>query len=202
MDDTPQRKSRRDLTGEAFDQLLASLDADRERAGHEYEGVRRKLLKFFEWRGSDAPEEHADETINRVARKLAAGERIDNLNGYFLGVARLLFKEVLRGRDRERAALHQLQIQTPAHAEEADIDDAAERRRECLENCLRALSADERALISGYYEHDADSRIRHRRELAAALRIPLNALRIRAHRIRAGLEACVRQCVGREGAVE
>ena len=76
------------LTQEAFDQLLAALDADRERAGHQYEIVRRKLLKFFEFHGSDAPEEHADETINRVARKLAEGERVENFNGYCLGVAR------------------------------------------------------------------------------------------------------------------
>lgn len=188
------------LTQEAFDQLLASLDADRERAGHQYEIVRRKLLKFFEFHGSDAPEEHADETINRVARRLAEGERVENFNGYFLGVARLLFKEVLRGRGRARAALDELQAQPRAPASAAAEDDAEERRRACLESCLRGLAAEERALISGYYEHDADSRIRRRRELAAALRIPLNALRIRAHRIRAGLEACVRQCLGREAA--
>ena len=59
------------LTQESFAALLLFLDADRERAGEKYEELRRTLIRFFEWRGAPFPEEHADETLNRVARQAA-----------------------------------------------------------------------------------------------------------------------------------
>ena len=60
------------LGGAAFEQLLSVLDADRDRAGERYEVIRRKLLKFFEWRGCQRPDELADQTIDRVLEALAA----------------------------------------------------------------------------------------------------------------------------------
>jgi len=64
----------------------------------------------------------------------------------------------------------------------------------CLENCLAALGADDRALILDYYGDGkaADGR----RRLAEAKGISSVALRIRAHRLRDQLERCVRSCVG------
>jgi hypothetical protein len=55
------------LTANAFAKLLDCLSADRERAGEKYEDLRRTLIRFFEWRGAPFPEEHADETFNRIA---------------------------------------------------------------------------------------------------------------------------------------
>lgn len=184
------------ITQEAFDLLLRELDEDRDRAGVMYEAARRKLVKFLELRGSDAPEEHADETLNRVARKLAEGERIENINAYLLGVARLLLKEVFKRNLRERAAFDQLPAQelSTSHMED-DEDDSPRALRDCLSACLAKLTTESRALIADYYEHEQESRIRRRREIAARLGVPLNALRIRAHRIRAGIEACVRDCL-------
>ncbi|MFN2482181.1 MAG: RNA polymerase sigma factor [Pyrinomonadaceae bacterium] len=200
MDESPSRESRWLLTQDTFERFLASLDGDRERAGEKYEIARRKLVKFFAWHGSHAPEEHADETINRVARKISEGEKIESLNAYLLGVARLLLKEVFKQRLRARAALDQLPTSetTEPGAEEED-DNARRTLRECLRACLQKLAPESRALIADYYEHDRASRIRRRKEIAAGLGIPLNALRIRAHRVRAGLEACVRACAGRAG---
>jgi hypothetical protein len=63
------------LTGEAFKRFLACLDADTEQAGEKYEAIRQKLVKFFDWRGAHFPEECADETINRVVRKLEFSRR-------------------------------------------------------------------------------------------------------------------------------
>ena len=34
-----------------------------------YQALHGKLVKHFEWQRSDAPAEHAEETINRVARQ-------------------------------------------------------------------------------------------------------------------------------------
>jgi hypothetical protein len=46
-----------------------------------------------------------------------------------------------------------------------------------------------------YYQAERRAKIELRQQLAEKLDIPLNALRIRAHRIRATLEKCVTKCV-------
>src|SRR5205085_751225 len=48
-------KKRWELTQAAFDKLLAQLDADVERAAHQYEVIRQGIMRFFECRGSAAP---------------------------------------------------------------------------------------------------------------------------------------------------
>lgn len=185
------------LTQEAFDRLLVSLDADRERAGQKYERMRLKLVKYFEWRGIASPDGEVDETINRVARRIQEGAEIQNLNAYFYGVARIVFTELLKVRTRERQELDPSDaVELPAAYDDTDEDE----RRTCLDRCLRRLSDENRGLIMEYYQDDEKGRkIEGRKRLAARLGIPLNALRIRAHRIRNGLEACVRACVGVRG---
>ena len=76
------------LTSTAFTRLLACLDPDRERAGEKYEDLRRTLIKFFEWRNAPFPEDHTDETFNRIAKKL--GEGIDALKELIAGHRALL----------------------------------------------------------------------------------------------------------------
>src|SRR5437667_247442 len=56
------------LTQSAFDKFLACLDQDRDGAGLRYELIRSKLINYFDWRDCPSPEDHADETINRVVR--------------------------------------------------------------------------------------------------------------------------------------
>ena len=97
------RKGDWELTGEAFERLLRLLDSDRERAGEKYELARRRLIAFFEARGAESPADHADETLNRAARKVAEGERVEDINKYLYGVARLLLLEL--GRAREKGPL-------------------------------------------------------------------------------------------------
>jgi DNA-directed RNA polymerase specialized sigma24 family protein len=60
------------------------------------------------------------------------------------------------------------------------------------------LSPENFRLIVQYYQQNEQSRIEARRNLAAQLGIPPNALRIRAHRIRARLQGCVEDCVQRQ----
>src|SRR5215468_1188617 len=86
------------LTKDSLDGLLARLDADRERAGEKYETLRLGLIRFFEWRGASTPVEHADETLDRVARKLHQGEEIRDLPAFVAGVARFVFLEVVKQR--------------------------------------------------------------------------------------------------------
>ena len=187
MEPPPLPKNKWTLTQGAFDLLLALLDTDRQEAGTKYEALRRKLVKFFQWRGCSFPEDLADDTINRVARNLEAGENIRSLAAYCVGIARHVFLENLRTR-RQEEVVHAATSPTPP-----DEDP----RRECLERCLRELSPENLQLIVQYYQEDEQARIEARRNLAARLGIPPNALRIRAHRIRVRLQGCVEDCMRR-----
>ncbi|HKU75720.1 MAG TPA: hypothetical protein VJR02_17545 [Pyrinomonadaceae bacterium] len=75
----------RELTAQAFIRLLERLGDDEEQAAQNYEDLRHTLIRTFEWRGAPFPEEHADETLNRLARKLDEGVEIRNLRDYTAG---------------------------------------------------------------------------------------------------------------------
>lgn len=181
------------LTQETFDQLLARLDTDRERAGEKYEEIRHKLVKFFEWEGCPCPEDQADEVINRVARKIDEGAEIHDLYGYCFGVARMLLMEIFREREKQQRAMERL----PWSEAAAEEPDEPTPRLECLEQCLRGLPPETRELIMQYYQGEERARIENRRKLAERLMIPVNALRNRALRLRAKLESCVDYCLKR-----
>jgi len=87
------------MTPEELEALLAALGPNREK----YEAVRRKLVRLFEWRGFASPEDLANETFKRVARRMAqrVGLRSTDPFGYFCGVAHLLYKEAVRRKARE-----------------------------------------------------------------------------------------------------
>ncbi len=179
------------LTQEAFDSLLSCLGDDRERAGEQYLEIRRNLIRFFEWRGCPFPEDHADETVNRVARKISEGEEIRNPSGYFIGVARFLVLEILKARAKESHALGEL---ASASVESVDTS-ASEARIECLRQCLQKLPSDNRELILHYYQGDKGEKIENRKKLTARLGVPVNTLRMRALRLREQLQQCVQRCV-------
>jgi DNA-directed RNA polymerase specialized sigma24 family protein len=190
------RGSRRGLEPETFDRLLAALDPLRERAGEKYEAMRGRLLRFFLSRGVTAPEELADETIDRVGRKLAEGEqiRVPDIGRYFLGVARNVARESwdLDRRRRESQAAVAVALRSVAAAP-GPSDDAV---LGCLERCLASLPPESRDLVLRYYDYEAPQRIERRRALAERLGVEPNALHIRLYRLRHRLEACIQGCLG------
>jgi RNA polymerase sigma factor (sigma-70 family) len=191
------------LNQEAFDALLVSLDHNREHAGTKYEQIRHALITFFECRGSGTPEEHADDTITRVARRLLEGQtiRVDKPASYFYGVARNVLKEYWESRGRGPISLESQSAATlgspDPHRLQEQISERQlkEQRLDCLERCLDQLSPNDRAIIRTYYTGDTGIKIQTRRRLAESLGIPINALRIRALRIREKLEDCVETCL-------
>ena len=62
-----------------------------------------------------------------------------------------------------------------------------------LRGCLEQLGAPAAQLILEYYVDSGATRIEARRQLAQRLGLSINALRNRALRVRAALEACVRE---------
>ena len=179
------------LTPEAFDNLLAAFDSDRDNAAKKYLEIRSNLVRFFEWRGCPFPEDHADETFNRVARKIAEGEEIQKPAGYVMGVARLLVLETIKSVSKQRGALGEYQ---QTHSEMADVPDS-EARIDCLQKCLQQLSSDNRELIIQYYQGDKREKIENRRKLGERLGVAINTLRMRAQRLRERLQGCVEECV-------
>lgn len=183
------------ITQDAFDRLLAWLDADRERAAHRYESIRRRLIEIFTCRGCAEAEELTDETIDRVILKVEqlAGTYVGDPALYFYGVANRVRLEYLR---RKPAA----QLDLPEHVaapapESSDEAEESEREYECFESCLRALPPGSREMLVQYFEGDGRAKIDGRRELARRLSIAQNALRIRIYRLRATLQECVEWCL-------
>ena len=197
MDGVSVSKSEWTLSAEALARFLVGLDPDSDRAGEKYESLRLTLMKFFDWRGAHFPEELADETINRVIRKLDEGETIRDLPTYCHGVARLVLLEKLKGPENKRADFETLPpaaLVAPEPSEREDVDE----KQDCFERCLKELPTESRQLILQYYSDEKREKIDRRLAMAERLGIPLNALRSRAQRIRNRLEECVNGCMNKK----
>jgi DNA-directed RNA polymerase specialized sigma24 family protein len=180
-----------ELTRGALERLLARLDTDPSAAGEKYEHLRRALLKFFSMHGTPEPESSVDETLDRLARRLDAGEPIDDAPSFAYGVARLVRFE----RHRQSSAVPTTTdegLVARAGAPEAEAEEA---RDGCLQHCLGHLSPHERDLIVGYYVGAGRERIEGRARLAAARGLSENALRHRAQRLRDSLRTCASRCL-------
>lgn len=189
------------LTQDAFDTLLDWLDADRDRAGRKYESIRLRLIKIFTCRGCHDAEELADETINRVVARV-----VEVANGYegdpalyFYGVSQKVHLEYLRKAHSQPINLP-LAAESSQTAQAVDLTSDIESEYDCLERCLEELSPDNRDLVLRYYQQERKAKIEDRKSLATELGIAVNALRIRAHRIRLVLQRCVRNCIEQQPA--
>lgn len=198
-------ETKRALTPGALDALLRFLDDDPERAAAEYERIRQRLIKLFRWRGCLNFHDYADATVDRVAHLIGGGTEIRTGNPYalFYGVAINLLREHWRETERERrvfGALRHAPATAPAPdevIEQRDADRARERRLRCLRACLERLPADSLALITRYYGEGSVLDKDQRKALARELNVSINALRVRAHRIRSDVGGCVEDCTHR-----
>jgi len=184
----------------AFTRLLERLGEDQERAGEKYEDMRRTLIRFFEWRSAPFPEEHADETFNRIARKLDEGIAVVNIGGYCYEVARLVCLEAFKGHESRRAPLDEIKVE-PTVPDPTDEKAEKEQRLTCLDDCLRVLPDESRELIWGYYSDEKRGQVHRRKALADRLRLRRDALANRAQRLRDKLEQCVTRCLRKKSAI-
>ncbi|MFN0086939.1 MAG: sigma-70 family RNA polymerase sigma factor [Blastocatellia bacterium] len=183
------------LSPQAFDRLLSAFHDDRDRAGEEYEKLRRVLVTFFDWRGCRSPEDLADETFNRVARRLEEGEMVRNVADYCHGVARRLVFEAIPAQNKLQDDPDDFQHISVKTEDPEELHDR-ERRYECFERCMAKLPDEDRGLVIGYYKTEKRAKIDNRIALAQSLGVNLNSLRVRVHRIRAKLEECINGCLG------
>jgi DNA-directed RNA polymerase specialized sigma24 family protein len=185
------------LTQELFDTLLGWLDPDRERAGDKYETMRIRLIKVFTCRGCAEAEELADETINRVASKLKEirAEWEGDPALYFHKVAQYVLQEWRRDANK-RGEMPEHDPLTPLVSPNGNDEDDIEHK--CLGECLEKLIQDERKLFIEYSAYQGRAKIVHHQQMAIAMGIAINALRIKVCRIRRQLKGCVLDCVQRE----
>jgi DNA-directed RNA polymerase specialized sigma24 family protein len=190
MNVEPTPKKERILTQESFAKFLFWLDTNPDEAGKKYEDIRRKLIKIFACRGCTCPEDLSDETINRVIYK--AQEIGESYAGdparYFYGVANNVHHEYLRRKPISPKPLY------------TNGESRSEEVFECLELCIKGLLPRSRELVLQYYQEEKQAKIDLRKRLALRLGIPMNALRIRACRIRMNLQKCVFHCLQQKSA--
>lgn len=190
------------LTDSAFAGLLRWMDADEHRAGEKYERLRQKLCFYFEHKGCASPDDLADQTFDRVARKLDSGEDLSGAepSSYCYGVAHKILQEYWRSPSQTTISLDSQPLvgDSPGNAvfssEQENEYQETEHHLDCLHRCLQLLSPEDRELIVKYYEGDHRDRITSRHELAERLGISPGSLRIRALRIREQLRECIRRC--------
>lgn len=176
----------REITSELFENLLEWLGPTREEGALKYEHIRRRLIAILSKKGCTDPESLADETVNRVTLKLPEIREtyVGNPLWYFIRVARLVWLESLKNREFSYENV-------PERVVKPETDFA----RECLRRCLARLPVEQRNLVLDYHMNNKRAKIDLHRKLAEELGLTTNALRLRTHRIRAGLEKCVIACL-------
>ena len=176
---------------EPFDSLLEWLDPDRDKAGQRYEVIQGGLIRMFVSQGFSDAEHMADETIDRVMKRLPEirATYIGDPAKYFHGVARNV---ILEARRRKEFATD---IVPETIVRDRDRDDTSE----CLAECLKLLPQHKQELILDYHLYKGHEKMAHHRQMAGELSISEGALRTRAHHLRVRLEKCVLQCIGDHG---
>jgi DNA-directed RNA polymerase specialized sigma24 family protein len=176
----------------AFRRFLEWLDQNADSAGVRYLELRQRLVMYFERRNCLGADDLADETLNRVARRLEeVGQITDAAPAqYCYIVAKFVFLEHTRHM-QARAAFEK---SSTGGAAKAEGETDAERREEVLsllEQCLEKLAGGDRELILEYYRGEERAKIERRRALAKRLGLSMNALAIRSCRLRERLARCV-----------
>jgi DNA-directed RNA polymerase specialized sigma24 family protein len=173
------------LEQEDFNRLLSWLDPDPEGAGLAYEKIRWRLVAILASRGCRSPEDLADETIDRVAR------RVIDLQNSYSGDKAIYFLGVMNN-------VHHEYLKRPMAPRLPDLNDDVEAKESthlCLEKCLNKLAPNSRILIERYYSADKQAKIDLRKRIAREFGIGLGTLRLRALRIREKLQVCIEQCL-------
>jgi DNA-directed RNA polymerase specialized sigma24 family protein len=185
------------ITQIAFTRLLAWLDDGVDSNGERYLEMRRRLVSYFDRRNRLAADELADETLTRIGRTLEQSGAIATRPParYCYVVAKFVLLEDIR-RGRKLVPFDGSKIAGAGSIWPRRDEGGAlrEQRLDCLDGCLQELEPAQRELIVEYYADERHRKIERRRDLAIELGITMNALGIRAFRIRDRLMACVEDC--------
>ena len=186
------------LTHFAFSRLLEWLDDGVDSTGERYLEMRRRLVSYFDRRNRLSADDLADETLNRIGRTLEKDGAIATTPParYCYVVARFVLLEDVR-REHMYVPLDEPRIASASAGRGVSLHEPdeelaiKEQRLESLARCLRELKPEQREFLAEYYRDTGRQKIERRRDMAKRLGITMNALGIRASRIRGALGACV-----------
>ena len=184
---------------ETFARFLKWLADGQSPDGQAYLDLRSRLVSYFERKGCLSADDLADQTLERVNRRLDEVGRIEvETPAKFCYItAKFVFLEYLRAERRKESSIDITELERlKGRNEQTDDVDRKEKLDRCLTGCLSELPTVERSLIVEYYFGERRAKIDHRRSLADKLGLSPNALAIRACRIRERLESCIRECSG------
>jgi RNA polymerase sigma factor (sigma-70 family) len=157
------------------DRFLKLLSSDPEQARCEYIALRRKLVFYFRNNGVSDPENLADQSLMIAYDHVLKGQEITTtIGGFCYGIARNVLSD-----HRRRKSTQEMQ---PEVVPEASFDSWKQiEARITLEQCLSALSPDERRLLVQYFTQDREA-------LASRMGMTAAAMRVKIHRIRQKVE--------------
>jgi len=181
-----------EIKHEDLNGLMSCFSSDADEAGQKYNDIRDGLIRYFKWRGAIDVEYLADETISRVAVKVASIETDDkfDLKAYFYSFAANVYLEEARERKRLVYDYEGLEAITVEYDQGKNAPDTV-----CLEKCLAEHQPHERDLIIKYYGFEAFERAAGRKKLADELKVNMGQLHTRVSRIKKSLRECVMKCL-------
>ena len=184
----PRRRKEWSSSSESLEKLLSFLDPNRERAGERYELLRERLIRIFERRGCNHPDEVADETFLRVESLLDQGKEVESKDreGFVIETGKHVLQEYW---DKRR-------IEPQAEPEGRPVSPTHDVREAVFDLGLHQLPDRDRDLLSKYLgfgsvNQGIKPKIRRER-LARQEGVGTPELRVRIFRIRAKL---MKQCL-------
>ncbi|MGH9761957.1 MAG: RNA polymerase sigma factor [Blastocatellia bacterium] len=176
------------MSPDDFEKLLNWFDPDREKAAEKYEAIRKRLIGIMIRKGCWEAEDVVDEAFERAAEKVdeVRPTYVGDPAHYIGGIARHVFHEWVR------------RITPPPIPETFPPDDL-EPELDCLDECLKKLRPKDRDFVLEYYEGEGQERIVRRKAMAEREGLEMEALRLRAFRLRKVLRDCVAECLKRQG---
>lgn len=180
-----------EITPTNFNRLLRWLDEDKTLAAEKYKKIHRRLVQMFLARGAYPAEDLADQTFDRVIKRLP--DIIDSYEGdpapYIFRTARNICFEFVKKPKHEPL---------PEMLAAPETEATENIYQTCLKMCLEKLSAEQRQLFVDYFLFENEKKSEHHEEMSRRLGITINYLRTKIYRIRMNLEKCVGECVGKK----
>src|SRR2546425_440749 len=128
--------------------------------------------------------------LNLDSLTRAAARRVADIQATYVGDQAIYFLGVMNNVHHEYLKQPKLRL-----IEISDDSDERERIHLCLDNCLERLAPQSRQIIERYYAENKRAKIDLRKRIAREFGISLNTLRLRALRIRARLQTCIKKCL-------
>lgn len=175
------------LNRQQLEALLNWLHTDTEKTGQIYNKILNRLHKYFTCNGCRHSEDCTTVVMNRIAKKINEGEKIEKEPVAFaLGFARLVLHEYWRWQKNSP------EIAKPEIPEPPIVDEQENPGREkCWEKCLKTFPYEKIKLLKDYLSANRKQKF----EIAKNLNTTIESLRVKISRIKEALKKCEGDCL-------